>query len=69
MNKKPTKKSVLLAIFVTFCMILSTSGQAYLYGGILWLIFILKCFKKYLTKKNERQTQRNQVKRKEILPS
>lgn len=51
LNKKPTKKSVLLAIFVTFCMILSTSGQAYLYGGILWLIFILKCFKKYLTKK------------------
>ena len=51
LNRKPNNRNVLIALFVSFCMILSTSGQAYLYGSILWILFIIKCLKKYLTKK------------------
>ena len=50
LSSKPEKKSIVLAIFVTICMILSTSGQAFLYCGILWILFICKCFRKYLNK-------------------
>lgn len=51
LSKKPNRNDILLSVFVTISMLLTTSGQAYLYGGLLWGIFLFSLMRKKITKK------------------